>query len=749
MKTSHMPAFNRYRDCSGVLMLLAAINMASPAFSQCTHDWLSGEGRPGLSGGSGIGGVTTWDPDGAGPRGPELLLTGGFDGAGDVPARRIALWDGTRWSEIPGAYLPGIFDITVYNGELIAGGAFTTIFGEPADFIARWDGSSWQPLGGGMNQQVRAVTVYNGELIAAGVFTTAGGVPANHIARWDGSAWHPMGAGVPNGADSLFVFNGELLVGGYPGVFRWNGTSFVQMGANLTGGIYAFAVLNGKLIVGGGFYTAAGGPANRVARWDGSAWQPLGGGTSDIVSSLAVYDGLLYAGGVFTSADGVSVPSLAGWDGVSWHSVGGGGRTISMLYVYNGELYAAGSQSQASGTAEAHIMRWNGSTWRYVGGGMNDIALAFETYRGDLIAGGFFTHAGNIDASGLAARTDDEGWYLLGGGGVDGGYIWDMQVYDGNLLVSGPLTGVAGVPVTGIAKWDGQSWSSLGDVSVGRMLLHEGELYAEGVFGPQQYVARWDPLTEQWQPFGPLPNNVFITCLAVHNGQVYAGGFGGIGVNHSVWRWDGSAWQGVGQHLGFNSVQALEVYNGELYLGAYEQPLLRFDGTSWVVVGGGLFLSNDIEADVLVVFDLLVFDGELVVAGSFGHAGAQQYDPDGVIAFFLARWNGTSWSAFEGLENGLSDAAVTLHEHNDELIVGGWFDIAGGRPAGYWARWGPLNPGDLDGDQDVDLSDLATLLSNFGTLSGAARADGDLDADGDVDIADLALLLANFGSSCS
>ena len=57
----------------------------------------------------------------------------------------------------------------------------------------------------------------------------------------------------------------------------------------------------------------------------------------------------------------------------------------------------------------------------------------------------------------------------------------------------------------------------------------------------------------------------------------------------------------------------------------------------------------------------------------------------------------------------------------------------------------PIVPADLDGDGDVDLTDLAQLLGHYGTPSGATYEDGDLDGDGDVDLADLAELLGNYG----
>ena len=57
-------------------------------------------------------------------------------------------------------------------------------------------------------------------------------------------------------------------------------------------------------------------------------------------------------------------------------------------------------------------------------------------------------------------------------------------------------------------------------------------------------------------------------------------------------------------------------------------------------------------------------------------------------------------------------------------------------------------PGDLVGDNQIGLADLAIQLSNFGATSGAGPLNGDLDGDGDVDLDDLAILLAAFGTLC-
>ncbi len=81
------------------------------------------------------------------------------------------------------------------------------------------------------------------------------------------------------------------------------------------------------------------------------------------------------------------------------------------------------------------------------------------------------------------------------------------------------------------------------------------------------------------------------------------------------------------------------------------------------------------------------------------------------------------------------------------VMTGGDFELVGGFWAG--AAEEPFCFGDLDGDGDVDLTDLAQLLAHYGMTEGAAYEDGDLDGDGDVDLSDLAALLAVYGTSCS
>lgn len=139
-------------------------------------------------------------------------------------------------------------------------------------------------------------------------------------------------------------------------------------------------------------------------------------------------------------------------------------------------------------------------------------------------------------------------------------------------------------------------------------------------------------------------------------------------------------------------------------------------------------------------------DGSIVVGQSFTAVGFEAF----------------VWTEADGLRN-LRQALVTDYGLDltgwilsvataitpDGLTVVGY----GINPAGQVEAWrahfgnGCVILGDLDYDDDVDINDLAVLLSNFGE-TGVSYEDGDIDDNGIVDISDLAVQLANFADVC-
>src|SRR5688572_9852387 len=218
------------RSCLAALVcLVGSLFAPAHARAQCTTHWLPGDGVPGTDGG--VYATTRWDPDGAGPLQPVLVVGGTFSVAGTIQAANIATYDPASgaWSALGSGLSWGVFALTTMpNGDLVAGGEYTTAGGVGVPNLARWDGTSWSTLGSGVVGRVCALTTMpNGDVVAGGHFSTAGGVSAYGLARWDGIGWS--------------AFPSALAYAGY------------------AGRVYALTTLPNGDLVAGGTFTAAGG----------------------------------------------------------------------------------------------------------------------------------------------------------------------------------------------------------------------------------------------------------------------------------------------------------------------------------------------------------------------------------------------------------------------------------------------------------------------------------------------------------
>ncbi len=360
------------------------------------------------------------------------------------------------------------------------------------------------------------------------------------------------------------------------------------------------------------------------------AWSPLGTGTSGSfpgVFALTVLDDgtgpTLYAGGLFGIAGGVPASRVAAWNGVSWSSVGTGvnGPVFALAVFDDGTgpaLYAGGQFSLAGGVSANGIAKWDGVSWSALGGGVGGAPYA--------------------DVSALTVFDDGSGPALYAGG---------------------RFTTAGGSPANRVAKWDGSTWSPLGNgvVGVGSFsvfalsVFDDGggpALYAGGDFlVPGSNVARWDG--SSWSPLGWGVNQSVMTLAVFDDGagpDLYAAGSfnyaGGALLANYVARWDGASWSALGSGLNSPWIYALQTFDDgsgpALYAGGYFTmaggiPAARiavWDGAAWSPVGGG------VGGGYSGVLDLTVFDDgtgpALYAGGTFSAAG-------GTSANNIARWD--------------------------------------------------------------------------------------------------------------
>jgi hypothetical protein len=427
------------------------------------------------------------------------------------------------------------------------------------------------------------------------------------------------------------------------------------------------------LYVGGYFTTAGGVPASEIAKWDGAHWTALGSGlngtfgTVDVEALVGFDDGsgpALYAGGNFASIGGIAASNLARWDGQQWSAIGGGlAGIVRALAVYDDgsgpALYAGGDFFTAGGVLAKHVARWDGVQWSDVGGGLlggwvNCLQVYDDGQGRALYAGGAFSQGGGQACTGIA-KWDGSSWSPVGGGVLGG--VQALTVYDdgstSRLCVGGGLSSAGGLAVNRIALWDGSAWSALGsglDYVVGALATFDDgsgpALYVGGEFSnaggvPASCLAKWDGVA--WSAL-PVQLDYWVQALCVFDG-------GG-----------GPALIGGGSFGQTDQGQSLH------YVGSW-------DGSAWSGLGDGM----DLTIAALASFD--DGTGPALFAAVGQDTSAVPQDP-------LRRWDGQAWSVPAGGPNA-GVAALAVHDDGSgpALYVGGAFTLAGGAPANGIARW--------------------------------------------------------------
>ena len=311
---------------------------------------------------------------------------------------------------------------------------------------------------------------------------------------------------------------------------------------------------------------------------------------------------------------------------------------------------------------------------------------------------------------------------------------------------------MGGLAANGIAKWDGSSWTALGEgisgsfASVISLAVFDdgtGEaLYVGGSFffaGGEvvRNIARWDG--SDWLALGTGMEQTggfqpWVQALAVFDDgggpALYAGGgftiAGGVPASR-IAKWDGTSWSPLGTGMsvpsGSPAVFSLAVFDDgtgpALYAGGEfttaggvpVDRIARWDGTNWSELGGGIpGFQKSVRA--LAVFD----DGSgdaLYAGGHFTTAGE-------VAANHVAKWDGTTWSAMGGGVGGgisgiipLVDCLLVFQDGNGPaLYAGGDFTIADGLPAKGIAKWDGVSWSALD--HGVSESVLALTILDVG-----------------------------------
>ncbi len=428
-------------------------------------------------------------------------------------------------------------------------------------------------------------------------------------------------------------------------VWRWNGTRWDQVAGDGLNNCWpngSFETVSSMTSSGSDLYVGLGNSAGdaEVWSWDGSTWSKIGGdainsswqvSTFEYVYSMTEMNDSIYAG-LGSSANDAEVWR---WNGATWSKIGGdslnSGWTTNFENV--GSLSSDGTNIYAglgASAGDAEVWRWNGATWSKIGGDSLNASWADTTYEYALsmtfMSGTLYVGLGTTADEAEVWSWNGSTWTMLGGDSINSSWGAGYEaVYsltnDGTNIYAG-LGASAGD--NEVWSWNGAAWSKIGGDAINS---------------------------------GFTNNLISVKSLVYGNGSLFASlNSTSASLSGQVWSWNGSSWSRIaGDYVNFSwgfrglrSVEAMQVSGNYLYAGTGVATVghalvWRFDGTSWVIVGGqgvnGSWAYDTYEA----VTSMTSINGFLYVG-----LGSSANDAE------VWSWNGATWSKIGGdsLNNG-------------------------------------------------------------------------------------------------
>jgi hypothetical protein len=293
-------------------------------------------------------------------------------------------------------------------------------------------------------------------------------------------------------------------------------------------------------------------------------------------------------------------------------------------------------------------------------------------------------------------------------------------VHGGGLVAAGNFSTAGGAPATNIAAWDGSAWQPLG-------LAAPDGIASLAVFGGDLYATRVQPTYYHQAPLYRRDADSWVTVptpcgtasrIATYGDRMLLGGNGPFDQCACLRALSSSGWTDI------IPSGVCEYPEPMVWSLATSGPCIAvhghvggnaavWTGSAWAFPG--LNWGNSVQA-------VANFRGEAIIGGHIT-------DIPGVHSPGIIRYDGSAWRP---MGSGVLGAAATVGAlliRGDQLIVGGSFSSAGGRPAASLALWGPAPACYANCDCSSEppiltINDFTCFLNKFAAADPAANCDG-------------------------